>query len=355
MMVSQAEFIGNVHNSVGCTGCHAGDKDSDSKIAAHEGLITHPSNSAAQTCGQCHGLQVGGDASSVHSRLSGYLSMIGVRSGGAFDPDSPEYAAKFQTQCAKCHTSCGQCHVSRPASVEGGFLNGHMMVRTPSIIDNCTACHGSRVGEEYLGERAGFRADVHWNPNAMSCVACHSGEEMHAAGTSYEKRYDVAQMPRCEDCHADDAEANDWHTQHWTDVQCQVCHAQEYKNCYSCHAGTGLSEPSTLGFKVGRNPLPAHRGYAYVVLRHAPIDPNTFSDWGLALPNFDALPTWKYASPHNIRRNTPQTDTTGTGSCMAVCHNSETIFLRAADLRDYEVNANAGVVVPNGPPPWDDK
>jgi thiosulfate/3-mercaptopyruvate sulfurtransferase len=109
-----------------------------------------------------------------------------------------------------------------------------------------------------------------------------------------------------------------------------------------------------LGFKIGRNPLPDKRSYEYVVLRHVPVDPNTFVDWGLALGNYSALPTWKYASPHNIRRTTPQTDTTGTGSCSAVCHNSGTLFLRAADLRDYEVEANAGVLVPDGPAPWEE-
>ena len=353
-MVSQAGFIDNVHNSAGCTGCHAGDKNAESKESAHEGLITHPSDDAAGICSQCHGATVGKDSTSVHSKLHGYVSMIDVRSGGAFDPDAPNYKAKYESQCAKCHTSCGQCHISRPASVGGGFMAGHALVRTPAIIDNCTACHGSRVGEEYLGSRPGYKADVHWNPNAMSCIACHNGSEMHADGRAYDKRYDVEEMPRCEDCHLDDASANIWHTQHWTDLQCQGCHSQEYKNCYSCHAGDGLQEPSTLGFKIGRNPLPDKRGYDFVVLRHAPVDPSTFADWGLALTNFAALPTWKYASPHNIRRNTPQTDTTGTGSCAAVCHNSETVFLRAADLRDYEVEANAGVVVPDGPAPWDE-
>ena len=273
--------------------------------------------------------------------------MVGIRSGGAFDPENPAYAAKYEGQCTKCHTTCGQCHISRPESVGGGFLNGHMFQTQPSTMNNCTACHGSRVGEEYLGQREGYKADVHWNPGGKQCVFCHDGAEMHASGTTYDKRYDVAEMPQCVNCHSGAATANDYHQTHWDDLQCQVCHSQEYKNCYNCHAGIGLEEPSTLGFKIGLNPLPsAARSWDYVVLRHVPVNPTTFDDWGLSLPDFDSLPTWKYASPHNIRLNTPQTDTTGTGNCYEACHGNSDLFLDVSDLRDYEINANQNVIVP---------
>ena len=41
-----------------------------------------------------------------------------------------------------------------------------------------------------------------------------------------------------------------------------------------------------------------------MVLRHVPIDPDNFAFYGKdVLANFDALPTWKYATPHNIQRD----------------------------------------------------
>ena len=78
-----------------------------------------------------------------------------------------------------------------------------------------------------------------------------------------------------------------------------------------------------MDFKIGRNPLQSDdRPWKYVPVRHVPIDPESFAYYGEdLLPNFDALPTWKYATPHNIQRNTPQTET-----CDA-CHGNADLFL----------------------------
>ena len=348
VLLTDAGFLTSVHNEHGCTSCHGGADDAATKDAAHDGLVASPSQQPEIYCISCHSVVTGSDSRSVHRTFKGIDDMLGRRSGWTFDRDHPQYGEKYEKQCAKCHTSCGQCHVSRPASAGGGLLEGHKFKISPSSIYNCTACHGSRVGEEYLGQRPGYAADVHWNPNAMQCTACHDADEMHASGSQYKKRYDVAQMPQCEECHADKATSNVFHTEHWDELQCNVCHSQEYKNCYNCHAGTGLEEPSSLGLKIGLNPIPSPRRDAeYVLLRHIPVDPTTFSDWGLSLTTFDALPTWKYASPHNIRRITPQTDSSGLANCYAACHENSALFLRASDLRPYEVAANQGVIVPD--------
>ena len=354
MVPVDGTFMNTVHGKIHCEKCHGGDPSANTKVLAHAGMTAFPSLTSEDLCGTCHESEAASGAHSIHRNINGYGTLIGLRSGGAFDPNDPSYAAKYEAQCSKCHTTCGQCHVSRPANVGGGFLDGHAFLATPSILYNCTACHGSRVGEEYLGQRDGYPADVHWNPGGKSCVFCHDQEEMHAAGDAYDRRYEVAELPRCEGCHASAASSNSYHAVHWSSLQCNVCHSQDYKNCYSCHAGTGLQEPSTLGFKIGLNPLPtSQRGYKYVVLRHVPVTPETFSDWGLALPNFAAEPTWHYASPHNIRLHTPQTDATVTGDCYGACHEVDSLFLRASDLRAFEVDANQDVIVPVGSLPWD--
>ncbi len=63
-------------------------------------------------------------------------------------------------------------------------------------------------------------------------------------------------------------------------------------------------EPSVMDFKIGRNPLQSDdRPWEYVPVRHVPIDTESFAYYGEdLLPNFDAVPTWKYATPHNIQR-----------------------------------------------------
>jgi len=253
--------------------------------------------------------------------------------------------------------------VSRPESVKGGLVRGHEFLSTPSQNENCTACHGSRVGEEYTGSREGYVADVHYIPNTMRCNACHTAAEMHGDGMVYGTRYESRLMPRCEDCHSDDATANDFHDTHWGQLSCQVCHSQDYKNCNKCHVGgTGIREPSYLSFKIGKNPIPAEREYEYVTLRHIPIDVDTYSPWGVGdLVNFESMPTWKYSSPHNIQLLTDRTSVmteTGREVSCDPCHNTPDVggyFLRQADLDTMsarEAAANQPFIVPDGPPPW---
>ena len=92
------------------------------------------------------------------------------------------------------------------------------------------------------------------------------------------------------------------------------------------------------------------------MLRHIPISEDTYTGWGLPnLENYSDVETWKYASPHNIRRFTARTDTTGgQNGCMS-CHGTEDspqgFFLRASDLAGLpqaEQDANQDVIVPDG-------
>jgi thiosulfate/3-mercaptopyruvate sulfurtransferase len=121
-----------------------------------------------------------------------------------------------------------------------------------------------------------------------------------------------------------------------------------YKNCVSCHFGRdkqGLkffkTKGSTLEFKIGLNPLQSERRpEKFVTLRHVPADQDAFKFYvenGLA--NFDKLPTWKLATPHNIQRKTPQND-----SCNA-CHGKDNLFLLEKDVKPEYLNANKIVIV----------
>ncbi len=290
------------------------------------------------------------------------------------------YEDMFANKCGGCHTTCGQCHISRPNSVGGGFpkfggvvYSAHGFNRTPDLTENCTACHGSRVGTDFNGDLEGNVRDVHRN-NGMKCEACHSAEEIHGdgqyEGEHYNHRYEVATMPRCEGCHSD-LEANQWHNAHvdasGRNLQCQVCHSQPYKNCTNCHnlvadekADKFDINPSAIQFKIANNPSPHRSEYDYAVVRHVPIDPDTYADWGLTLPGYLDDPTWKYASPHNVILNTPQTTVEDGQFCGAACHGTpdspEGWFLRESDLRDLggaplpDYNANIGIVIPDDSP-----
>ena len=107
------------------------------------------------------------------------------------------------------------------------------------------------------------------------------------------------------------------------------------------------TEGDYLTFFIGRNPSPNyHRLYEYVVLRHVPASVDSYSFYGdNLLPSFDSLPTWVYATPHNVQKETPQNE-----SCNA-CHGNADIFLTTGKVKPEEVNANLNVIVDQIPAP----
>jgi hypothetical protein len=192
----------------------------------------------------------------------------------------------------------------------------------------------------------------------MTCMQCHTADVMHGAVAEGNHRYDGAQQPSCTQSGCHDAitpGSSPQHTaQHLERLECQVCHSVAYKNCYACHvqlSDTGApffkTEPSQMAFKIGLNPIKSEaRPYKYVVVRHVPIDRQTFEYYGAdLLPNFDARPTWTYATPHNIQRKTPQN-----ADCKS-CHNNKELFLTEDAVAPDEREANKNVIVGQLPPP----
>ncbi|MFN2182528.1 MAG: multiheme c-type cytochrome [Anaerolineae bacterium] len=350
--ISDETFVDSIHGKLGCITCHGGVSGAEDKETAHEGVVREP-DSVAQ-CAPCHTETALADQNSLHSTLGGYWAVLAARST---EDKMPQLEEMMENHCTKCHTSCGQCHVSMPTNLGGGFTAGHEFKQIPPMNLTCTGCHGSRINDEYKGKNEGVKADVHWIKGGMPCFDCHSADEMHGELGEAAYRYDGPPVPSCqaEGCH-DTVAAGDgiaYHTAlHFEAMSCQVCHSTTYKNCYSCHVAQedGVPfykiEPSVLDFKIGRNPLQSEeRPWLYVPVRHVPIDPEAFAYYGEdLLPNFDAVPTWKYATPHTIQRNTPQTET-----CDA-CHGNADLFLSADDLLPEELEANKDVIVEEIPP-----
>ena len=170
-------------------------------------------------------------------------------------------------------------------------------------------------------------------------------------------RYAGVQSPRCETCHITVAVGQDdieMHQVHAGDLSCQVCHSVSYSNCDGCHVAlsetTGKPFYATAGsyldFKIGRNPRQSYdRPYDFVTLRHVPVAADRFEFYGdNLLPNLNALPTWTYTTPHNIQRETPQTE-----SCDA-CHGNADLFLTVDKIYPEEVEANLPVLMEAVPP-----
>ena len=354
---------------------------------AHSGLIPDPSRfneDGVNACGKsgCHEDLSSQYKKSLHQMAWGERKMVSIRSGVSTFEQCPQSTIDgFNGECANCHATCGDCHISIPNSAGQGLVNDHKFTPNPSPVDNCMACHGSRIAHDFLGDYEIYPVrprDVH--ANSMSCMDCHTQTEMHSSVAENTDRYEYNQLPSCEDsqCHDNIAAANNYHQMHYNDLSCYVCHSQDYSNCTDCHV-TPVADDWTVNigwkedpvyqstnpaedFRIGLNPLKQESGrfrQKFTTLRHIPVSKVSFSNWGSAsedLTGYDALPTWKYTSPHSIRRFTARTDTSGGKGCQESCHmggaHGDSTNIKYFLTKDYvnqnwpdEVNANENVYV----------
>ena len=264
-----ATFLAGVHNQLGCIGCHGGQGGENTKEDAHVDIESSPSTQ----CLTCHENTHGQYEDAIHFTQAGYYDLFEKRSGEKIT-DNPDYMAGFQQGCGGCHVSCGECHISSPTPVGGGLVSAHKVNLTPDSKLNCTACHGSRVGDEYYGNNDYAGADVHRVPNFMGCMDCHDGADLHGDGTRPTHRYEAPDLAKCSDCHDISSVSNNYHSTHGAEFACQVCHSQSYKSCNGCHAGEGITGSSYETFKIGYNHRP-ERSEKFVVLRHVPVVDDT--------------------------------------------------------------------------------
>jgi len=353
------KFLASAHGKLACVNCHGGMEPAKDKHEAHgTNFVKSPSREPDKYCGNCHPSIAARDKNSIHTQGFGQKRMVADRAGFPSYENYPEQLKLgYDQNCGKCHASCGECHVMRPRQAGGGFLAAHDFQKKPDMRLNCTACHSARVGHAYFGEGFGVGPDVHYlKLPGSQCTNCHTADEMHGTGRQYEQRYSVSNLPKCEQCHGDKNNSNAFHSVHWNTISCQGCHSQDYQNCGSCHVGSGVRNGPYMGFKIGKNPLSTVKRFKYVVLRQGPAAPDTWSNFGIPTMNqFASHPTYRLATPHNIKRWTPRTEVDAGQSCFEACHikdgKNAQWFLFSTDLNEqWEKDANASVVVDNALP-----
>jgi 3-mercaptopyruvate sulfurtransferase SseA len=347
VLISKAYFNTD-HADIECVGCHGGDREASERTTAHKGLVKDPTaTSADKVCGDCHEEIMNTASKSLHA--SPIMGKI-LKQRTSTELWSSKVDLAYSNHCAQCHSSCGECHVSRPETAGSGFVKGHIFQAKSDTVNQCTACHGSRIGMEYFGERG--IGDVHLIKEKMDCVDCHDAREMHAKPPEDVKgRFGLPEMPACTDCHEEvtqDSPVKE-HKTHAGKVQCQICHAQPYVNCSGCHVGkdvNGLAyyktEKEIETFKIGLNPEKTKSfPYDFMLIRQTPVNPHIFDYYGKGLlPHFDKAPTWKRAAPHNIQRKTWIA-----ASCNH-CHGNRDVFLTKKDIPDDSLlKANRPVLV----------
>lgn len=340
-------FLDTDHGEIACEECHGGDPKGKDMAAAHKGVKPDPTfPDADKACGDCHEEEARLAKTSLHYTLATYRPMVHKRAS----EDTKKLALLdkgMDNHCFSCHASCGQCHVSRPDSVEGGFIEGHNFNARPDQTNQCAACHGSRVGNEFTGQHG--QGDAHYTKHNMDCMDCHSGKELHGDGrTDHKDRYDAGGLSQCADCHDLDTKVEQ-HALHGDKVSCYVCHSQPYSNCYACHVG--LDSKGLAYYKnpveeerllIGRNPNPnPDRPAKWTLVLRVPAVPTSFEFYGKdLLTRFDQLNNWKYTSPHNIQKRTSQNR-----ECNN-CHGNKDLFLTEDKVKPEMRKANAPVIVP---------
>jgi thiosulfate/3-mercaptopyruvate sulfurtransferase len=346
------------HYEIGCAGCHFGNDKSDDKNTAHSGdFVSHPSGEADKTCGICHEDITAKFASSIHNGM-GQMRKVAIRSGYNGYEDFSKLPAHqiegYSKNCATCHGTCGNCHVVRPKIGGGGLANGHMFNKEPDMVGVCVSCHSSRGGHAFMGVASGTVPDVHLSKAGMKCTDCHDGAELHGSGETVSQRYAYKSLPECGECHTGMANKNTYHSVHITSFDCQVCHSQNYNNCGSCHVhGAGARIPAYMDFKIAKNPIPDIKpGFRLSLVRRTLAAPDNWKEYGVPqYSNFSALPTFNYATPHNILRWTDRTKTDG--SCSKNCHirndagvlKNKNLYLFEENLNSWELTATKGITV----------
>ncbi len=353
-------YKATAHYQVGCVGCHNGTDFTDDKTLAHSGdFISHPSVFYEEKCGSCHSIITENFKTSIHQG-TGQKRKVTMRSGLAGPADFDKLPAHqiegYNSNCATCHGTCGNCHVVRPPIGGGGLAKGHEFTQSPDMLNVCVTCHVSRGGHAYLGVASGTKADVHLTKMGLKCIDCHSGAELHGNGEPVEQRYAYSELPECSDCHTGIETKNTYHSLHYNDFNCQVCHSQNYNNCGSCHIhGDGARVPSYMGFKIALNPIPDIKtGYKFTLVRRTLAAPDNWEKFGVEeYAYFNAFPTYNYTSPHNILKWTERTQVADGASCYSNCHIrnadgllvNKNLYLFEADLLEWEKSATTSITV----------
>ncbi len=364
------DFLETQHGELGCRYCHKG-KNVDDEDEAHVGLVKDPSEEGGGgVCKECHEDITSTFKDSMHYTLNGIMDIVLTISKPNKIEDTLLPAA-WKLDCNECHTSCGSCHVAWPHVAKGGLIDRHRFLKKPPMEKTCYACHGSRYAGEYMG-LLGETADVHYEKLQMDCVDCHKGEQLHNTQPKGVKRHYATTTPRCEDCHPDAKPGNSrvaMHNAHEeNELACTVCHSNTYFNCQNCHVSLDVKEKGEIKvifpsdplytFKIGRNiDIQPGNPYKYNLVRHTPMLKDSlaslryfqFTITGKPGPedliaNWDALPTWNSANPHNVQKRTPQNR-----SCNS-CHGVKELFLTKDDIKPEDPKANYKVAVDKVPP-----
>lgn len=175
-------------------------------------------------------------------------SLHGTTRGMAYFYEAAQGGFELLTHVPYDSLSCKGCHVNAQNPAVCGTC--HQTSTTSPFDQSCYPCH-SRQGVEAFGNPGkGVPAysDVH-RTQGYRCVNCHTMDEVHGDGNSYNSMLDGAIKVDCSDCHPDlpTGPGHPGHNEgHLANIHCTACHVQATVSCQSCHFETELAEDTKL-------------------------------------------------------------------------------------------------------------
>ncbi len=145
-----------------------------------------------------------------------------------------------QLDCKNCHaSSCDKCHAKK----EGEKFS--YSIAKAKDMETCLTCHKRSKVTFDLSKTKGS-LDHHID-KGMTCLGCHTAQEIHGDGTVYHsKRDEGAVKASCKNCHSP-KEDNRAHKLHRDKLHCSACHVSNSISCLNCHLDSVLKTGTRKG------------------------------------------------------------------------------------------------------------
>ncbi len=261
-LLRTSEEVASLHGRLGCVTCHKGNGEVDDKEAAHEGLVSNPTDyrEAEGVCLACHA-DVRTDIPEKHIHTPHERILWGIREG------------REVCACSNCHgpvahgvapvgtheglaAYCIDCHEEKGVPPERLKCDGcHISPHDIADLD-CETCHTSTEtwGDVRLAihpmELNGKHAELHCfgchtqplfrDVSGFTCRDCHTAaHEFGADQNCDECHYDGTAWSETKEGAFDHTAIWDYHVGVHATVECKGCHFEGYEaipaNCDSCH------------------------------------------------------------------------------------------------------------------------
>jgi predicted CXXCH cytochrome family protein len=244
-------------------------------------------------------------------------SLHSSRMGKAtFYNETPNNGFEVLTGVALTSLPCQNCHWEGQPGAPNGCQGCHDTAdpQLGAEVDDsmegvCVKCHGRLATEVSMGY-----TDVHRDQLNMTCMDCHSKEDVMGDGNTYVSMFDDGAIDaKCENCHTTLA-TNSYHAIHEESVDCSTCHMQTVISCYNCHLEGQLDSPP---IKKARGKI---HNWKFLLNRNGKVYPATFQTVEY---QGDTWLAWGAYYSHTIDKNAV--------SGCSDCHGNANVLDLAAD------------------------